>query len=81
MSRMTDEDSRYIHFIVEYYRKTQFYPSYEEIASGLNKGKATVFSHMTRLEDNGILIRKLPSSPIYRLANINLLLKGSEGKR
>lgn len=78
MSKLTEVDTSYILFIVEYYRKTWFYPSYDEIAEGMSHAKATVFLHMQKLEKEGILIRKAPASPMYRIANMDLLLNESE---
>lgn len=75
MSELTEVDTLYMLFIVEYYRKTCFYPSYDEIAEGMSHAKATVFLHMQKLEKEGVLIRKAPASPMYRIANMDLLLK------
>jgi len=76
MSQLTNVDSSYIKFIVQYYKENRFYPSYDEIKDGLGvKSKRTVFSHMQKLEDNGVIVRKAPCSPIYRILNMEMMLK------
>lgn len=73
-----------IDFIVKYYRKTKFYPNYEEICEGVGKkSKSTICEHMMRLSEQGIIIFKANKgkrgySAQWRLANIDLLLKGLE---
>lgn len=81
MSKLTKVDSRYIKFIVDYYRENYFYPSYDEIATGMDYPKSTVFNHMQKLENEGVLVRKAPNSPAYRLLNMELMLKESDGKQ
>ena len=72
---MTETDERIIQFIIGYCKKNQFYPSYEEIAKGIGKTKATVHTHMRRLEGEGVIIRKVDCSPQYRLINMEFILK------
>lgn len=70
---MREVDERIIKFIVDYYKKNQFYPNYDEIAEGVNKSKAGVFTCVKRLEDEGIVIRKSECSSQYRLVNMDFI--------
>lgn len=74
---MTEIDEMVIGFIIGYYKKNQFYPSYDEIAEGINRVKATIYTHMARLEKEGVIIRKHHRSPRYRLINMGFILKHS----
>lgn len=63
-----------IKFIAEYYAKTLFYPSYLEIAEGIDRySKGTVNQHMKRLEEMGIIVFK-PNSKQYRLNDIDFVI-------
>ena len=46
MERLATIKESIINFIVDYYKKTQFYPSYDEIAEGVNRTKSTIHVHM-----------------------------------
>lgn len=73
---MTKVDEIIIKFIIEYYKNHQFYPNYDEIAKGVSRAKATVHTHMRRLENEGVIIRKSAFSSQYRLINIRFIMKG-----
>lgn len=75
---MTKMDDTIIGFITEYYRKNLFYPNYDEIAKSINRTKSTVYTHMKRMEDEGVIIRKDNYSPQYRLINMNFILNAEE---
>jgi SOS-response transcriptional repressor LexA len=76
---ITQKQQEMIEFIVEYYRMTLFYPSYEEIREKIGlKSKSSVQEHMDKLEAQGVVMRKKGSKQ-WRLANMNLLLKGVWG--
>jgi len=77
-SKMTQMEKTIISFIVDYYRENLFYPSYDEIAEGIGRAKATVHRYMGKLEDEGIIIRKADYSPQYRLINMGFILGGTE---
>ena len=62
-----------IGFIIAYYKENQFYPSYDEIADGVGRAKATVHVHMKKLEDEGIIVRKSDRSSQYRLINMDFI--------
>ena len=66
-----------VRFIIDYYKKYQFYPSYDEIAKGVGKAKATIHTHMVNLEEEGVIIRKYGCSPQYRLINMGFIMKHS----
>ena len=68
-----------VSFIIDYYKENQFYPNYGEIAEGIGRTKSTVHTHMRRLEDEGIIIRKADYSSQYRLINMGLILKNQGG--
>lgn len=70
---MTKIEDTIIKFIIDYYRKNQFYPSYDEIADGISKAKATICVHMKELEDEGIIVRKSDRSSQYRLINMDFI--------
>lgn len=55
---MTKIDENIVKFIVEYCKENQFYPNYDEIAKGVSRSKATIHTHMKRLENEGVIIRK-----------------------
>ena len=76
---MTQADKIIISFIIDYYKENQFYPNYGEIAEGIGRTKSTVHTHMRRLEDEGIIIRKADYSSQYRLINMGLILKKQGG--
>lgn len=75
---MTSVDQKVLNFIVEYYKNNKFYPSYDEIAEGMAYSKSTVHSHMKRLEDEGVIIRKELYSHQYRLINLEFIKRGAE---
>lgn len=70
---MTKVEENVIRFIIDYYGENQFYPSYDEIADGVGKAKATVHVHMKKLEDEGIIVRKSDRSSQYRLINMDFI--------
>ena len=70
---MTKIEENVIRFIIDYYRENQFYPSYDEIADGIGRAKATVHVHMKKLEDEGIIVRKSGRSSQYRLINADFI--------
>ena len=72
---MTSIKESIINFIVDYYKKTQFYPSYDEIAKGVNRTKSTIHVHMNKLEKEGVIIRKYDCSSQYRLINMDFICK------
>ena len=76
---MTQADKIIVSFIIDYYRENQFYPNYGEIAEGIGRTKSTVHTHMRRLEDEGIIIRKADYSSQNRLINMGLILKNQGG--
>lgn len=73
---MTKIDAAIIRFITEYYRKNLFYPNYDEIAEGVSRTKSTVHTHMKRMENEGVIIRKEDCSPQYRLINMEFIYFG-----
>ncbi len=75
---MTQMEKIIISFIIGYYKESQFYPSYDEIAEGIGRAKATVHRYMRKLEDEGIIIRKADYSPQYRLINMGFI-RGADG--
>lgn len=64
-----------VKFIIAYYEKHRFYPSYGEIAEGTGRNKSTVHTHMMKMEKEGIILRKAERSPQYRLINMEFILK------
>lgn len=70
---MTKVEENVIRFIIDYCRENQFYPSYDEIADGIGRAKATVHVHMKKLEDEGIIVRKSDRSSQYRLINMDFI--------
>jgi SOS-response transcriptional repressor LexA len=71
---ITDTDKKILDFIIEYYSKTLFYPSFDEVMEGCSiKSKSTVHRHMSKLEREGIIIRKSEKSTQYRVRNMELL--------
>ena len=76
---MTHADKRIVGFIIGYYKENQFYPNYGEIARGIGRTKSTVHTHMRKLEDEGIIIRKADYSSQYRLINMGFILKSQGG--
>lgn len=70
---MTKIDETIVGFIIDYYRKNQFYPSYDEIADGIGRAKATVHVYMKKLEAEGIIVRKSDRSSRYRLINMDFI--------
>ena len=76
---MTQAHKIIVSFIIEYYRENPFYPKNGEIAEGIGRTKSTVHTHMRRLEDEGIIIRKADYSSQYRLINMGLILKNQGG--
>lgn len=70
---ITEIEEKIIKYIAEYYRKTHFYPNYDEIASGVGRAKATIHTHMRKLEYEGLIIRKADCSSQYRLINIDMV--------
>lgn len=77
--KITQIEKAIISFIVDYYGKSQFYPSYDEIAEGISRTKSTVYTHMRKLESEGIIIRKADYSPQYRLINMGFIQGGRGG--
>lgn len=72
---MSEMQEIIVKFIAAYYKKYRFYPSYEEIAEGIGRNKSTVYTHMMKLEKEGIILRKAERSPQYRLINMEFILK------
>ena len=72
MERLATIKESIINFIVDYYKKTQ-YPSYDEIAEGVNRTKSTIHVHMNKLEKEGVIIRKYDYSSQYRLINMDFI--------
>lgn len=68
-------DEALVKFIIDYYKESQFYPSYEEVARGLNCSKATVHDRMKLLEGEGVIRRKGNRSSQYWLINMGVILK------
>ncbi len=75
MERLATIKESIINFIVDYYKKTQFYPSYDEIAKGVNRTKSTIHVHMNKLEKEGVIVRKYDCSSQYRLINMDFICK------
>lgn len=78
---MKKTEKTIIRFIIDYYKENHFYPSYDEIAEGIDRVKSTIHKHMKSLEEEGIIIRKSDFSPQYRLLNMNFIMKGSQRRR
>lgn len=76
---ITPIEQKIIDFIIEYYKETLFYPNYEEIGEKVGRNKSTVHTHMKKLEDEGIIIRKKDSKFQYRLANMEYI-KGKQNE-
>ncbi len=74
---ITKIEEEIIKYISEYYQKTLFYPSYDEIAKGVYRAKSIIHTHMKKLEREGIIIRKSDFSPQYRLINVDFIRKES----
>lgn len=74
---MTKIEDRIIQFIMNYYRKNQFYPNYDEIALGVSRTKATIHTHMKKYEKEGIIVRKSDCSSQYRLLNMEFICSRS----
>ncbi len=74
---ITKIEEEIIKYISEYYRNTLFYPSYDEIAEGVHRAKATIHTHMKKLENEGIIIRKSEFSFQYRLINADFIRRES----
>lgn len=74
---MTKIDDCIVGFIIDYYKKSQFYPNYDEIAKGVGRNKSCVHTHMRKLEGEGIIIRKAERSSQYRLINMGFILDGN----
>lgn len=72
---MTKTDKLIIRFIIDYYKKNQFYPNYSEIADSIGTVKSTIHTHIKRLESEGIIIRKDNCSFQYRLINMGLIFE------
>lgn len=64
-----------IKFIISYYKKNKFYPSYDEIAKGIGRTKSTIYTHMKKLEAKGIIVRKFDYSSQYRLINMDFICR------
>lgn len=77
---MTIIEHEIINYILDYYSKTMFYPSYREISNSLGRSLSTIHEHMTNLEMIGIIVRKYKDSPQYRLINIDFILKSRKEK-
>lgn len=75
---MTKIDEDIVKFIVRYCKENQFYPNYNEIAKGVSRSKSTIHTHMRRLENEGVIIRKADFSSQYRLINIGFILRESK---
>ncbi len=74
---ITQIEGKIIKYISEYYQKTLFYPSYDEIAEGVHRAKSTIYTHMKKLECEGIIIRKHDFSYQYRLINADFIRRES----
>lgn len=76
---MTEIDKKIVAFIVDYYKEHQFYPTYSEIAEGIQRAKSTVHIYIKNLEEEGIIIRKTNCSSRYRLLNMDFIngIRGS----
>ena len=73
---LSDKDIETYNFIKDYMLETGFVPSVREIGEGIKlRSNSSVFTHMKRLEDYGLLIRKCEDSPVYRLAGIKYVLE------
>ena len=77
---MTIIEHEIINYILDYYSKTMFYPSYREISNSLEQSLSTIHKHMTNLERIGIIVRKDEYSSQYRLINIDFILKSRKEK-
>ena len=77
---MTIIEHKIINYILDYYSKTMFYPSYREISNSLGRSLSTIHEHMTNLEMIGIIVRKDEHARQYRLINIDFILKSRKGK-
>ena len=77
---MTIIEHKIINYILDYYSKTMFYPSYREISNSLERSLSTIHEHMTNLETIGIIVRKDDHSSQYRLINIDFILKSRKEK-
>lgn len=77
---MTIIEHEIINYILDYYSKTMFYPSYREISNSLEQSLSTIHDYMTSLEVEGIIVRKDKYSPQYRLINIDFILKSRKEK-
>lgn len=77
---MTIIEHKIINYILDYYSKTMFYPSYREISNSLGRSLSTIHEHITNLERIGIIVRKYKDSPQYRLINIDFILKSRKEK-
>ncbi len=75
---MTEIDKRIVAFIVDYYKEHQFYPTYSEIAEGIQRAKSTVHIYIKKLEEEGIIIRKADCPSQYRLLNMDFI-NGNRG--
>lgn len=64
-----------VKYIVDYYKENQFYPNYDEIAESVGRSKATIHSHMKKLEREGVIVRKTDFSSQYRLLNMDFIVK------
>lgn len=71
---MTEKGNMIVEFIIDYFKKNQFYPSYDEIAEGIGRAKVTVHTYMKKLEEEGVIVRKANCSSQYRLINMNYIL-------
>lgn len=77
---MTIIEHEIIDYILDYYSKTMFYPSYREISNSLGRSLSTIHEHMTNLKRIGIIVRKYKDSHQYRLINIDFILKSRKEK-
>lgn len=69
-------------YITKYYHDTGFYPDYNEIGEAMGWGsQSTAFTHMKKLENEGIIIRKTEKSAQYRLTNIDYRLRRMSDER
>ena len=62
-----------VKFIINYYKKHQFYPNYDEIAKDIHCAKSTVHTYMKELEKEGIIVRQADASSQYRLINMGFI--------
>lgn len=78
---ITAIEQKIVDFITDYYKRTLFYPDYDEIGQNIGRNKSTVHTHMKKLEDEGIIIRKQDRSAQYRLINMKYIMRRFERRQ